>query len=57
MKKRKKLFTLIAMIGILLIPNTTYALTKSEVIYSSLDYSGKLKNSSVSNHLSFLKEK
>lgn len=57
MKKRKKLFTLIAMIGILLIPNTTYALTKSEVIYSSLDYTGKLKNSSVSNHLSFLEEK
>lgn len=40
-----------------MIPTSTQALTKNEVIYSNLDYSGKMKNSSVTNHLAFLEEK
>ena len=46
MKKIKYL-----LFALLLLPITTFALDKEETIFSNLDYSGKVKNVKVTNHL------
>jgi len=56
MKKMKKIFMILVLL-VIMTPTSAEALSKSEAIYSNLDYNGKLKTSSVSNHLAFLKEK
>lgn len=55
MKNRKKILTILAA-SAMMIPTSASALTKSEAIYSTLGYDGKIEKSSVTNHLAFLKE-
>lgn len=56
MKKKKLMFTTFVIASFMMIPTCASALTKSETIYSNLGYDGKVLQSSVSNHLTFLDE-
>lgn len=56
MKNRKLIFATFVAVGTFLVPSSVSAITKSETIYSNLEYDGKIEKSSVTNHLSFLKE-
>lgn len=47
MKKGLKIF----IVSLLLIPSTTFALTKKETVYSNLDYYGKVNSTMVTNHI------
>lgn len=47
MKKSLKIF----IVSLLLIPSTTFALTKKETVYSNLDYYGKVNSTMVTNHI------
>lgn len=53
MKTRKKKYSLL-LLGLMLFPLNTYALNKTETIYTHLDYQGKKEQTVVSNHLSFI---
>lgn len=55
--KKKKIKICFLTLGLLLTPFDTLALNKTETIYSNLEYDGSLKNSVISNHLSFIGDK
>lgn len=57
MKKKKQRIISLFLLGCLLLPYNTSALSKSETIYTKLNAEGKVQSSSVTNHLAFLKEK
>jgi len=54
MKKKKMILGIFIGAMLMMIPSSTFALTKSETIYSNLEVDGTLQHSSVSNHLAFL---
>ena len=57
MKKIKKRVAIALAITSMMLPTPVLALTKSEIIYSTLQYDGTFQKTSVTNHLSFLEAK
>lgn len=57
MKKIRKKVAITLAITSMMMPAPVLALTKSETIYSTLQYDGALQKTSVTNHLSFLDAK